>query len=153
MNYEQKLKLKEMINTNNTIDNTEKIRELKHSKKIRDDINKLSDIMKSNDDKTEIDRKAQKECFFLFLNYTIIYNKLIKNELDLKIMYEFLDILESIENCKDDQHEASYKVGMLLKSIFIDNKIDTETYENKNKKPSHNISWFEYSRDYRDGNT
>lgn len=148
MNNEQKLKLKEMINKNNTIDNTGKIRELKHSNKIRDDINKLNNIINSTNDKNEIDKQAQKECFFLFLNYTIIYNKLIKNELDLNIMYEFLDILESIENGVDDQHEASYKIGMLLKSIFIDNKIDTEIYENKNKIPLNNISWNEYSRKY-----
>jgi len=40
--------------------------------------------MKTTHFKT-LDNALQKECFFLFKNYTIIYNKLLKNDLDIKI--------------------------------------------------------------------
>lgn len=146
MNYEQKLKLSEMINQNNTIDNTDEIKKLKHSKIIRENINNLVVLKKNTRDKKELNIKAQSECFFLFKNYTIIYNKLLKDDLDLSIMYKFLDVLETIENGKCDQHEASYTIGLLLKQIYIDKKINTDIEKNNNIKPINNISWNEYSK-------
>jgi hypothetical protein len=151
MNHQQKLKLNEMINQYNTIDNTEEIKKLKHSKKIREDINKMVSIKKELlDDKKEIDIRCQYECFFLFKNYTNIYNKILKDDLDLNIMHTFLDTLESIENGDCDQHEASYKIGLLLKQIYIDKKINTKL-ENENetqtsKRPVNNITWKEYKQ-------
>lgn len=151
MNHQQKLKLNEMINQYNTIDNTEEIKKLKHSKKIREDINKMVSIKKELlDDKKEIDIRCQYECFFLFKNYTNIYNKILKDDLDLNIMHTFLDTLETIENGDCDQHEASYKIGLLLKQIYIDKKINTKL-ENENetqtsKRPVNNITWKEYKQ-------
>ena len=49
---------------------------------------------------------------------------MIKNEINMKIMYRFLDVLSTIENGEKDQHEASYEIGMLLKQLYIDKKID-----------------------------
>lgn len=151
MNHQQKLKLNEMINQYNTIDNTEEIKKLKHSKKIREDINKMVSIKKELlDDKKEIDIRCQYECFFLFKNYTNIYNKILKDDLDLNIMNTFLETLESIENGECDQHEASYKIGLLLKQIYIDKKINTKL-ENENEPPTskrhvNNITWNEYKQ-------
>ena len=42
----------------------------------------------------------------------------------MKIMYKFLDALVSIENGSRNQHEASYEIGMLLKELYVDKKID-----------------------------
>jgi len=81
--------------------------------------------------------------FFLFKNYTIIYNKLLKNDLDIKILYQFLDVLESVENGENDQHEASYTIGMLLKKIYVDKKLEEITPSRKLSSET-NISWKEY---------
>ena len=143
MNDEQRIKLNEMIQQNNTENNTEKIRKLKHSNLIRQDVVKIQNIKrktKTNNFK-KLDSECIKECFFLFTNYTNIYNKLLKNEINLNILYKFLDCLKNIEDGKTDQHEASFEIGTLLKQIYIDKKINHPQEEKKTPKK---ISWAEF---------
>lgn len=145
MDDSQRIKLQEMIDANNTINNTEEIRRLRHSQLIRDDVVKIQNMkrkMKTTHFKT-LDTELQKDCFFLFQNYTLIYNKLLKNDLDIKILYKFLEVLETIENGTRDQHEASYEIGLLLKKIYIDKKIDDRPSSNF-IAPVKPISWKEY---------
>jgi len=121
MNDSQRIKLQEMIDVNDTINHTEEIRQLNHSSLIRKDVVKIQQTkrkLKTTHYKT-LDNVLQSECFFLFQNYTLIYNKLLKNDLDVTILYTFLDVLESIENGNRDQHEASYEIGTLLKKFIL----------------------------------
>ena len=60
------------------------------------------------------------ECTFLYTNYTDIFHKLIKDELDLTIMTKLLTILKMIEDAKVDQHEGSVMVGKILKEMYVD---------------------------------
>lgn len=145
MDDNQRIKLQEMIDANNTINNTAEIRRLRHSKLIRDDVVKIQNMkrkLKTTHFKT-LDTELQKECFFLFQNYTLIYNKLLKNDLDIKILYKFLEVLETIENGTRDQHDASYEIGLLLKKIYIDKKIDDRPPSNF-VTPVKPITWKEY---------
>ena len=145
MNDSQRIKLQEMIDVNDTINHTEEIRQLNHSSLIRKDVVKIQQTkrkLKTTHYKT-LDNVLQSECFFLFQNYTLIYNKLLKNDLDVTILYTFLDVLESIENGNRDQHEASYEIGTLLKKIYIDKKIEDAPQTNF-ISPVENISWKEY---------
>ena len=145
MDDSQRIKLQQMIDANNTLNHTEEIRNLKHSKLIREDVIKIQNTkrkLKTTHFKT-LDNELQKDCFFLFKNYTLIYNKLLKNDLDIKILYKFLDVLETIENGTRDQHEASYEIGLLLKQIYIDKKID-DTPQQDFVSPKNDISWKKY---------
>lgn len=150
MNEFQQEMLQKMIKENNTEDNTEKIRSLKHSSKIRKDVSNIANIKRRNrnrDFKT-LDRECQSKAGFLFRHYPIIYNKMIKNEINMKIMYKFLDVLSTIENGDKDQHEASYEIGMLLKHLYIDKKIDLskeKTRQDKNIKPK-KMTYEEYKK-------
>lgn len=47
----------------------------------------------------------------------------MKKEIDISLFYKFLDILEKIENGECDQHEASFKVGSILKEIYVDSAL------------------------------
>ncbi len=144
MNDDARLKLHEMITENNVQDNTDKIKQLKHSDLIRKDVEKLLSIMlklKTDDYKT-LDSACIQECNFLFIHYTNIYNKLLKNQIDIEILYKFLDCLKSIEDGTKNQHEGSYEIGLLLKSIYIDPKIYVEPVTRECK----NISWNEYAQ-------
>jgi hypothetical protein len=144
MNDDARLKLHEMITENNVQDNTDKIKQLKHSDLIRKDVEKLLSIMlklKTDDYKT-LDAACIQECNFLFIHYTNIYNKLLKNQIDIEILYKFLDCLKSIEDGTKNQHEGSYEIGLLLKSIYIDPKIYVEPVTRECK----NISWNEYAQ-------
>ena len=153
MNDNQRLHLQKMISENNVTDQTNLIRELKHSYILKQEINNLIMLkVKHNDNSDELHLEAMMECNFLFTYYTDIYNKIRKDEIDLKILYKFLDVLQEIEEGKLDQHEGSFKVGTLLKEIYVDSalrkaaKLDeqTEKVEPEFKGPQVSISWKQF---------
>lgn len=162
MNDNQRLQLKNMINENNVIDKTDLIRKIKHSSILRNEVNEmihLKNIYKNNLSSPDFRDDAINKCKFLFQYYTDIFNKLIKNELNINMLFEFLDILEKIEKGQLDQHEASFKVGSILKNMYIDSavkhsenmktKYDEEENNESNLKPkpiSKDISWKHYKK-------
>lgn len=158
MNAKEALDLKRLVNESQCEDNTENIRKLKHSVLIRNDIRKLEELKQKNDFlKTNAAEQFRElcinECPFLFSNYTDIFNKTIKDELDLKIMTKLLIVLKLIEDGQVDQHEGSVMVGKFLKELYIDSaikradNIDKE-FEGQKIAPINGktISWREYKK-------
>lgn len=98
------------------------------------------------------------KCSFLFNNYTDIFNRIKKDELNLSIFDNFIDILEKIENNELDQHDGSFEVGKILKSIYIDSALKKSANIDKKRKmeedaetatrmtPSKNITWQQYKK-------
>ena len=148
MNTEERLKLQEMIKANNVVDQTGKIRELKHSSKIKKDVEKIQKL-KSKIQDNKLKKACMENCPFLFSNYTDIFNKLVLDEIDVPMLRNFIDILEKIENGDVDQHEASFEVGKILRKIYIDsavrkgNKLDNSG-EPVLKRESKTLSWRDY---------
>lgn len=125
---EESLNLKKLLKDSDADDNTDYIRRVKHSEKIRDDIRKLDRLKKSeaalyNNDRPLFIQNAQTIANFLFSNYTDIFNKVVADELDLGIMSRLLAILKMIEDNKVDQHEGSVLVGKILKELYIDSAL------------------------------
>jgi hypothetical protein len=143
MNNEQKELLKRMQQENNTIDNTEKIRKLKHSDKIRQDVYTIQK-MKSCVNKNEIPKMEEwykRNCPFIYENYKLIYNRLLSDEIDVPLLFTFLDCLKKVEDGELEQQEASFEIGKILKKLYIDPKIEENKKEyNKGKS----ISWNEF---------
>jgi hypothetical protein len=150
MNSQDKLLLQEMIKANNVEDQTQNIRNLQHSQLIKKDIETLLQIMETTNDPNEIHIEAMMTCNFIFTYYTDIYNKVRKSEIDLKILYQFLEVLEKIENGKMDQHEGSFEVGTLLKKLYVDSalkraeKLDEKYKEEKIVVEKKEIGWKKY---------
>ena len=149
MDQEQQKVLDELIKENNTTDNTSYIQQVQHSNKIRKDVSIIQNIkrqLKTKDFKT-LDKEANSKCSFLFINYPNIYNKLLKDEIDINILYQFLFELEQIEKGNQNQHEASYKIGMLLKQLYVDKRIGTEEKQIKKKiNVDKKLSYSEYKK-------
>ena len=108
-----------------------------------------SDLAKDNP--SEFDDMCIYHCGFLFNHYTDIYNKVKKDEVDMKILDRFLDVLERIECGGIDQHEGSFEIGKLLKELYIDSalrKADKLEDSNKpaSKKESRTITWREWKK-------
>ena len=102
---------------------TKDIRIKKNSKKIHTDVQimlnlkkKYSRLEKSNPEQFKI--MACHKCQFLFTNFNNIFHRLLKNELNLDILFKMIQILEKIENGEIDQHEGSYLIGEILKKII-----------------------------------
>jgi len=103
-------------------------------------------------------------CSFLFNNYTDIFNKVKKDEIDLEILGRLLGVLKMIEDGKAGQHEASVEVGKLLKQIYIDSalkkseKLDklhaghADSSSASSLPPAKKVSWKQYkaSQDSQD---
>ena len=157
MEESHRLNLEQMINETDAEDNTEQIKKLKHSIKIREDVKVFVKLNKKykrmrNDNKKMYMQIMMKNCNFLWTNYTNIFNRLIKDELDMNILYNFINTLSLVEDGELSQHEASVKIGQLLKELYIDSavkrqdKIDKRNDKGKEKtiKPMKNISWKDY---------
>ena len=73
----------------------------------------------------------------------------MKDEINIKVLYQFLDALQSIEDGVRDQHEASYEVGMLLRRLYVDKKIkksDKKKNDTPQKSNRASMSYAEYKR-------
>tara|TARA_B100001142_G_C14311119_1_gene646656 strand:+ start:1506 stop:1988 length:483 start_codon:yes stop_codon:yes gene_type:complete len=155
MDPQERLNLQKLVKEYGAEDTTKKIRTLKHSKLIETEIsafqylkNKYSRLSKSNP--KQFENMAVNKCNFLFVNYTNIFNRLMRNELDLSILQQFLLKLREIENGTIDQHEASVEIGGLLKKLYIDSALrrdkKTKGFKKEKKKSGKNISWDEFKK-------
>ena len=147
-----RLNLQRMMKENDVEETTDQIRELKHSKLIRQDVIQMKQLKKkykriSHDKFKQI---ATTQCNFLFNNYTNIFNRLVADELNYAIMEQFLNVLEEIENGKVDQHEGSYQIGLILKKMYIDSALKREERFNDDgkkvafAKPVNKVSWEQF---------
>lgn len=158
MDDKQRLNLSKMLQEYQTEETTDKIRELKHSKQIKQDVGIMLELKKKysrmeRNNNASFRSMVERKCSFLFNNYTNIFNKLYKDELDLNVLSQFVQILQRIEEGEIDQHEGSYMVGTLLKKLYIDSALKREEKMEKGKKrkkttfsKSKNISWNEYKK-------
>lgn len=153
MDDKQRLQLQRMIKENNVEDQTELIRQLKHSHVLEKEVNKMLQIKEQyKGDAAKIHEECMVECNFLFTYYTDIYNKIRKDEISLEILNKFLNVLRMIEDGKIDQHEGSFMVGTLLKELYIDSALkkadklneQLEDVAPKPKEPNVNISWKQF---------
>lgn len=138
-----RIQLDKLIKANNVEDVTEEIRAKKHSDLIRRDVVKMIELKKKYSRLNKsLETIIMKNCSFLFMNYTDIYNKVYKDEIDLNILGKFLDILKKIEVGSLDQHEGAFEVGKLLKEMYIDSALKkAEKIEKKNTRTqTHNNS-------------
>ena len=131
MDDKQRLNLQEMIKAYDADDNTSKIRQLKHSRLIRDEVEKMVNLKKKYNrmatfETKKFERIVISHCNFLWTNYTNIFNRIMKDELNLNILRKFIDTLREVEDGQLDQHEASGKVGEVLKQLYSDSALQRE---------------------------
>ena len=154
MDDKARLQLQKMIKAHDVEDQTELIRELKHSHLLQNDINNLIMLKaKYRNDQDKINEEGMSECGFLFTYYTDIYNKIRKDEIDLKILNQFLNVLRRIEDGELDQHDGAFIIGTLLKEIYVDSALRKAAKLNENQEQEYveprevvNISWKDFKK-------
>ena len=154
MNDSQRLQLQNMIKANNVEDQTDLIRQLKHSQVLRTEVNNMI-LLKAKyaGDEEKVYIECVNECNFLFTYYTDIFNKVRKDEISIEILNQFLNMLKRIEDGELDQHEGSFLVGTILKELYVDSalkkadkldKLAEKTIEPK--KAEVNVSWKQFKK-------
>lgn len=128
LNHDEKLNLKKIMDETDYVDNTHNIRRLKHSKKIRDNVKRMEELKREHEAMriTHIEgffSIVQEECRFLYDNYTDIFNRLMKDEIDPLILQRFLIVLKMIEDGQLDQQEGSSMIGKYLKELYLDSAV------------------------------
>ena len=155
---DERLNLQKMVAEMGSEDNTSHIRKVKHSIALRDEIRKLDTFKQKHaemhrTDKDKFTELCRDETPFLFNNYTDIFNRIIKDELNLEIMTKLLIVLKLIEDGKVDQNEGSVMVGKVLKELYVDSALkQAEHLDSKASVPEKHalsacsipISWKEY---------
>jgi hypothetical protein len=121
----QSLNMKALMESDDYVNNTEKIQTVKHSEDILLDIGKICELKNTHPKMKIVEEEkfkhlCQTSCPFLYNNYTDIFNKVVNDELDLKMMVNFIQILKQIEEGTMDQYDASVKVGTILKEMYVD---------------------------------
>jgi hypothetical protein len=124
----ERLNLNKLIREMNTVDNTDYIRKAKQSGKIAKDVLVIEKLKRETqewrlDDTERFIELCKNSCTFLYNNYTDIFNKLVKDELNLDIMKQFLWNLAMIENGELTQQEGSVIIGRLLKDLYLDSAV------------------------------
>lgn len=147
MNDEQRIQLNKLMTENNTEDHTEQIRELKHSRKIKRCVEQIEAIVIENPkaDLKTLEFLCIEPGSFLFRNYTTIFNKLMRHQIDFHVLYQFLDKLKEVEDGKLSQQEASYDIGMLLKGIYVDPRLKDIAKEPEYMK-GEEMDWMDFKK-------
>jgi hypothetical protein len=162
MNSQERLDLKKLVDNSDAEDNTATIRRIKHSANFVEDIRIMEQLKRSHvelrsSSPEEFAELCRSKCQFMFNYYTDIFNKQLKDELNLGIMLRMLQVLKLIEEEKVDQHEGSVIVGKFLKELYVDSalrradNLDKEHAKNNDETPvvePKSISW----KEWRGGN-
>jgi hypothetical protein len=160
MNSSERLDLKRLIDEYQCENNTENIRNLKHSVLIRNDIRSIDRLKKEHQEMRQSDQEAFVELCktatpFLYENYADIFRRVVKDELDMTIMTKLLIVLKLIEDGKVDQHEGAVMFGKYLKELYIDSAV--KHADNLDKEHAQDcepvvvaksIGWKEYKKMY-----
>ena len=123
--FTQGLDMKALMESDDYVNNTDRIRQVKHSETILENIGKLCELRKKHPHMRMMDEQGYTELCrntapFLFNHYTDIFNKVVKDELNMEMMVKFIFILKQIEEGVIDQYDASVKVGTILKEMYVD---------------------------------
>ena len=152
--FVQGLNMKALMESDDYVDNTAKIRELKHSEYILEDIGKICKLKKTHHhmrmvEEDKFNYLCQTSAPLLFNSYTDIFNKVMKDEINMELMVQFISILKQIEEGQVDQYDASVKVGTILRDMYVDSamrkadKLNAESETPIFVQPI-NMSWAEY---------
>ena len=157
MDDEERVKLDQMLKDNDVENMTGKIRELRHSSQILENVKSMIEIKKkyarlAKSNQKQFESIVIKRCNFLFTKYTNIYNRLYKDQLNLEILMKLINVLKNIEEGDVDQHEGSVVVGKILKEMYIDSALKQEAQRNQSDKskpvkpkgPTHKITWQQF---------
>jgi hypothetical protein len=154
----ERLDLNKLLRESDAADNTETIRRMKHSGPLIESICVMETLKRTHRELRTSDPQqffilCTEQCKFYFSNYMDLFQRQMKDELNLAIMIRMIRFMELIEQGQMTQHEASVIVGKYLKELYIDSAIrksdhlDEQHETNTQNEPvERNVGWKEYKK-------
>ena len=136
-NENEKNLLNDIIKEHNIENKTDYVVNNKKANIIRREFDALIKI-KNNFGHEKINM-SKKQAPYMYKNYKSIFDKIIKEDFNIELFKELIDILGKIENKKIDLHEGSFIFGKKLKAAFVDNYIYKDFSNNLDKDLSNNL--------------
>lgn len=161
LSSDERLNLKKMAGEMGYQDNTDNIRRLKHSVKIRDNIRRMEALKQEyavlrTQSPEQFFNIVHAECAFLYDNYMDIFTRVMKDEIDVVIMQKFLIVLKLIEDGQLDQEQGSVMIGRHLKDLYLDSAVRRANNLDKEREADvvahvegKQISWKEFKHSKR----
>lgn len=161
LSSDERLNLKKMAGEMGYQDNTDNIRRLKHSVKIRDNIRRMEALKQEyavlrTQSPEQFFNIVHAECAFLYDNYMDIFTRVMKDEIDVVIMQKFLIVLKLIEDGQLDQEQGSVMIGRQLKDLYLDSAVRRANNLDKEREADvvelvegKHISWKEFKHSKR----
>jgi hypothetical protein len=138
------------------VDNTSGIREAKHSSPLLADIRKMGDLRKRyanlrESAPDEYLNAFQRECRYIYTKFPDVFDRVVKNDMNLDVFEKIVMILKMIEDGKVNQSEASALVGKLSQKLFFNVGDAGEAVKPSSKtepadETTTGLSWKEYKR-------
>ena len=159
MNTEERLNLKKLLSQSDAEDNTEAIRRIRHSGELLNAIRDIENLKRKHAEMRHTNPEefadlCRTQVPFLYNCYTDIFNKQVKDELNLGIMVRLIKVLQLIEDGQVDQHEGSVLVGKFLKEMYVDSAMrrgdnldkarEAEDSNQETKEEPKKISWKQF---------
>ena len=137
-NQKEKNILDDIIKEHKIEDNTDYVINNKKASIIRKEFNALLKIKQVHGHEKINLSKSQAP--YLYKNYKSIFDKIIKEDFNIALFKDLIDILEKIENKKIDLNEGSFIFGKKLKNIFVDKCIYNNSNNNSNNDSNKDFS-------------
>ena len=134
-------------------DNTSGIREAKHSSPLLADIRRMGPLRKKY---AELKEKSmddylaifQRECKYIYTQFPDVFDRVVKNDMNLDVFEKIIMILKMIEDGKVNQSEASALVGKLSQKLFFQKEaqeaISGATTTKEEQENPRGMSWKEF---------
>jgi len=98
----------------------------------------------------ELAEQCSKKCPFLYQKYNDLFQRILRDELDLEMLFQLLNTLKDIEDGDIDQEKGSVRVGKLLYNMFVDSINRKTAKEDESKTTTtvvaENMSWSDYKK-------
>jgi hypothetical protein len=125
MDNKQKAQLQRMIEEYGVQDTTQDIRDAKQSSILLKELHEFERFRRTSRlSKYMFAEKARTILSYWHTNYKSIFDKIVMNEINMDILNTFVLTLKQVEDGNLNQHEASFKIGSILKQMYVDSKID-----------------------------
>ena len=88
----------------------------------------------------------QRECKYIYTSFPDVFDRVVKNDMNLDVFEKIVLILKMIEDGKVNQSEASALVGKLSQKLFFQKEAIEAVQEAAKEEAPRGMTWKDFKR-------